>query len=95
VRGLQRFESMAQTIHVFQTPMSQGGRSWVVEARGEEREDGRWEGWLVFTPADGGTPMATGRETTQSSREALGYWAGGLAPIYLEGAFSRALRAAA
>jgi len=38
--------------------------------------------------------LTTERETTQPSREALLYWATGLEPIYLEGAFARAVRAA-
>ena len=49
----------------------------------------------MFVPADGSPPLATPRETTQSSRQALVYWAGGLAPIYLEGAFTRAVSRAA
>jgi hypothetical protein len=86
---------MAEPIHVFQTVGSHGGRQWTIEAWGEGREDGRWEGWLVFVPADGSPPLATPRETTQSNRQALEYWARGLAPIYLEGAFSRAVARAA
>jgi hypothetical protein len=86
---------MAECIHVFQTPIVQRGRAWTVEAWGEQREVGRWEAWLVFMPVDGGVPLGTSRETSQSSRAALEYWATGLEPIYLEGAFSRAIDAAA
>lgn len=86
---------MAELIHVFKTVVANGGREWTIEARGESREDGRWEGWLVFVPADGSPPLATPRETTQSNRQALEYWANGLEPIYLEGAFSRAVARAA
>lgn len=86
---------MAEAVHMYQTRISQGGRDWTVEAWGEGREDGRWEGWLAFVPADGSPPLATARETTQSNRQALEYWAAGLAPIYLEGAFTRAISRAA
>ena len=86
---------MAELIHVFQTPVALVGRSWTVEAWGQRQEDGRWEGWLVFVPADGSLPLATPRETTQSNRAALEYWARGLEPIYLEGAFARAVARAA
>jgi hypothetical protein len=86
---------MAQAIHTYQQLITHGGREWGVEAWGEAREDGRWEGWLVFVPADGSPPLATPRETTQSNREAVEYWATGLAPIYLEGAFTRAVARAA
>jgi len=49
----------------------------------------------VFAPADGSPPLATPRETTQSNRAALEYWARGLEPIYLEGALVRAVARAA
>jgi hypothetical protein len=94
-RRLQPSGGMSEAIHVFQTPIAHGTRSWTVQAWGEALDDGRWEGWLVFVPADGTLPLATARETTQASREALAYWAGGLAPTYLEGAFKRAIATAA
>ena len=82
-------------IHAYQTTVLQGAREWTVEAWGEGRADGSWEGWLVFVPHDGSLPLATPRETTQSTRQALTYWASGLEPIYLEGAFARAVARAA
>jgi hypothetical protein len=60
------------------------------EIWGDQRQDGRWEGWLRFIPPDGRGILSTGRETTQPNRNALVYWATGLEPIYLEGAFERA-----
>lgn len=58
---------------------------------GEPREDGTWQGWIEFHPASGAGPaLRTERETSQPSRGALVYWASGLEPIYLEGAFDRA-----
>jgi hypothetical protein len=50
-----------------------------------------WEAWLVFFPVAGGAPVASDRETTQSKREDVDYWASGIEPIYLEGALARAL----
>jgi hypothetical protein len=35
--------------------------------------------------------LTTGRETVQSSEDALGYWARGLEPVYLDGALARAI----
>jgi len=63
---------------------------------GQDRVDGTWEAWIEFHPLSPSkaTTLATGRETTQPNREALLYWATGLEPIYLEGAFTRAVRAA-
>jgi hypothetical protein len=64
---------------------------FIASAHGEERDDGTWEGWLEFSPAAGeGPTRRTGRETTQPNRDALRYWASGLEPLYLDGAFARA-----
>jgi hypothetical protein len=52
-----------------------------------------WEGWIEFL-GDNGLYLRTPRETTQPDRRALEYWASGLSPTYLEGAFARAERAA-
>jgi hypothetical protein len=64
---------------------------------GQDRNDGTWEAWIEFHPLPAtsrASVLATGRETTQPNREALLYWATGLEPIYIEGAFTRAMRAA-
>jgi hypothetical protein len=77
-------------IHTFTQPLrTPTGEVYTVAAHGQERSDGTWIGWLVFTPSQG-APLRTRRETTQASREGLAYWATGLEPVYLEGAFSRA-----
>ena len=68
-----------------------GGRLYDVLVYGEGRADGTWEGWLEFSPLTAGLPSRrTGRETTQPDRGALEYWATGLEPLYLAGAFERA-----
>lgn len=68
------------------------GTIYSVRIYGEEREDGTWEGWLEFHPEEPGRPaLRTGQETSQPNRDAVVYWASGLEPVYLEGAFSRAL----
>jgi len=67
------------------------GAEFVASACGEERGDGKWEGWIEFRPAaGGGDARRTARETTQPDRDALRYWASGLEPVYLQGAFDRA-----
>jgi hypothetical protein len=67
------------------------GERFVVRAYGERQSDGLWTAWLVFVPEDDRSPaLATERETGQSNRAALDLWAGGLEPVYLEGAFARA-----
>jgi D-alanyl-D-alanine carboxypeptidase len=82
--------SADELIHAFATQVADpSGRVYAVQARGGPRADGLWEGWLTFTAADGAM-LRTGRETTQSSRDALAYWAAGLEPVYLDGARARA-----
>jgi hypothetical protein len=51
-----------------------------------------WDGWLVFFPADGASPIAPpGPETTQSNMASLTDWAEVLSEVYLEGALDRAI----
>ena len=57
---------------------------------GTRRADGTWIGWLEFLPLAGGRVLRTGQETSQPNHNALEYWAGGLEPLYLEGALERA-----
>ena len=67
------------------------GHTYRARAAGRQRQDGTWIGWIEFTPrAGGGVPRRTDRETTQSSRLALRYWALGLDEVYLDGALRRA-----
>ncbi len=83
---------MAETLVEFQTRVqSPEGVSYNARACGAETPDGTWEGWLEFTPVDGGRPVHSARETTQPNRRDTEYWATGLSPIYLEGALQRAL----
>ena len=83
---------MAELIQTYvETVRDPRGVEYVAHVYGETRDDGTWEGWLEFAPAGGGAAlMRTGRETTQPDRDALAYWASGLEPVYLEGAFARA-----
>lgn len=53
---------------------------------------GTWAGILEFVPVAEGSAVRTDRETTQSNREFVTYWATGLEPIYFEGALERATR---
>jgi hypothetical protein len=59
-------------------------------ARGFEREDTLWEGFIEFESLDGTTSYHTLRETTQPNLSALVYWATGLSQVFLEGAIARA-----
>jgi hypothetical protein len=71
-----------------------GGQTYRPRVYGEPQPDGSWGGWIVFFPLVGGPAVATDRETTQSTLESLGVWAGGLTAVYLEGALVRALQLA-
>jgi hypothetical protein len=68
------------------------GVGYVVRAYGRARVDGTWEGWLEFESPRAADTLRTGQETTQSSRAGVVYWASGLEPIYLAGAYERARR---
>ena len=81
---------MAELIQTYTEVISDArGEEFTASAHGEERDDGTWEGWLEFRSASGGV-RRTERETTQPNLDALRYWASGLEPLYLDGAFARA-----
>jgi hypothetical protein len=89
--------SLADTVgepvlaHEYADPFrDDAGQLYVVRVYGQERADGTWIGWLTFVTPDGQTIRRTSRETTQSNREHLNYWAAGLQPSYIDGAFHRA-----
>jgi hypothetical protein len=83
---------MAELIHEHPTRVKgQDGTTYLVRIYAQERSDGTWEGWLEFHPTDERQPMLrTEQETSQPNRAAIEYWALGLEPIYLDGAFARA-----
>jgi hypothetical protein len=74
------------------------GLTFTARAVGRRREDGLCEGWLEFLPerltgaieVSDLASLQTYRETTQPNETDLRYWASGLTPVYLEGAFRRA-----
>jgi hypothetical protein len=72
------------------------GTAYCARTYADSRADGTWSGWIEFVPADGhGAVLSTEQETSQPDRKAVEYWAGGLEPVYLEGALRRALRVSA
>ncbi len=74
---------------------STAGVAYQPRVYGQARDDGTWEGWIEFIPLPEAVPtLRTDRETTQSTRAALAYWASGLEPVYYEGALARAQVAA-
>ena len=81
---------MAELIHETRsTIIARDGKSFRALVVGEQRPDGTWHGWIEFRGARGAV-LSTGAETLQISRGALEYWATGLEPSYVEGAFERA-----
>lgn len=67
------------------------GERYVARAYMSQQPGGLWEGWLVFFSLRTRAALATDRETTQSTREHVLYWATGLGETYLQGALERAL----
>jgi hypothetical protein len=66
------------------------GTTYLARVYGRARADGTWEGWIEFVAVGAAVVLRTDQETTQSSLEGVAYWASGLEPTYLEGAFARA-----
>jgi hypothetical protein len=83
---------MAELIHEHSTRVKgEDGTAYIVRIYARERPDGTWAGVLEFHPTDKRkSVLRTEQETSQPSRLAVEYWASGLEPIYLEGAFARA-----
>ena len=83
---------MSELIHEHPAHVKgEGGTTYIVRIYAQERTDGTWEGWLEFYPTDEGKQvLRTEQETSQPNRTAIQYWALGLEPIYLDGAFARA-----
>jgi hypothetical protein len=87
-RGL---EPRPERIHEYPDLVRHGdGTPYLVRVYGQPRSDGMWIGWLEFVAIGPPITRQTGRETTQSNRRGLVYWALGLQPRYLEGALARA-----
>ena len=83
---------MAEVLVQFQEPISAEGRFYVSRVCGRAAPDGDgWEGWIEFVPGDGSEVLRSRRETRQSSRDGLLYWATGLTQVYLEGSLERTL----
>jgi hypothetical protein len=84
---------MGVHIHTHSALVGREGKQYEASVYGAERSDGTWTGWLEFREVGGnGGLFRTGQETSQPSRRALEYWAGGLERIYLDGALIRAHR---
>ncbi len=84
---------MSELIHTHSARVrTTDGVEYVARIYGrEERPGGIWLGWLEFHPTNAGHPvLRTGTETSQPDFKALDYWAGGLQPLYLDGALHRA-----
>jgi hypothetical protein len=68
----------------------ENGRLYMPRAYALRRKDNTWEGWLEFVAVGSPEVLRTRPETTQKRREDVDFWASGLEPTYLEGAFERA-----
>jgi hypothetical protein len=80
-----------EQVHVYPWGLQTPEGAYVARAYADQQPGGLWEGWLAFFPVSAGEVLATDRETTQSKRSDVDYWASGLTATYLEGALRRAL----
>lgn len=84
---------MAEVLLALDFPAIDDSGTYRPRVVGRRAEDGMWEGWLEFEPADGAGDTLVGPvESRQPEREHLAYWATGLTPVYIEGALRRARR---
>lgn len=83
---------MAELIHQYKKRLRRDdGVEYTVQAWGERREDGSWDGWFEFHPLDDvHSVLQTGHEVSQPKRLDLTYWASRVEPGSLETAFERA-----
>lgn len=89
-RPESRGEVMAELVHQYADhKQTDNGSEYVVRVYGQERPDDSWEAWLEFAPVGEESTRRTDRETVQSTREAVSYWASGLESTYLETALRR------
>jgi hypothetical protein len=76
------------------TVISPDDDEYYVQVAGDQRSDGMWEAWLEFIPVDDGLePLRTNTETTQPTREDVLGWTETLTGVYIQGAFTRAVKA--
>lgn len=72
---------------------TEDGSEYYVQVAGEP-VGGVWEAWLEFVPLDDSLDvLMTRTETTQPTRDDVVRWATTLTPVFLQGAFARAVRA--
>lgn len=86
---------MAEVLRSFDDPVTDQLGTYHVRVVGRYAEDKMWEGWLEFDPihpkgAPKGATVVGPVESRQPEREHLAYWAGGLTPVFIEGALRRA-----
>jgi hypothetical protein len=82
---------MAEVLRSFDDPIADQLRTYHARVVGRHAEDRMWEGWLEFEPIDGKGETVIGPvESRQPEREHLAYWAGGLTPVFIQGALRRA-----
>lgn len=83
---------MTEVLMSYERPVTDSeGSTYRARACGRQRDDGSWEGWIEFVPADDSAVLRSERETTQPNRADTEYWATGLTPVYLEGSLRRTL----
>jgi hypothetical protein len=68
------------------------GKVYIARVCGRPAPDGGWEGWIEFVPGDGSPALRSRRETRQTERDDLVYWATGLTAVYCEGSLERTLK---
>ncbi|MEO8218434.1 MAG: hypothetical protein ABI718_15235 [Acidobacteriota bacterium] len=83
---------MAELIHQYSKPTEDPRRGrFMARVYAQQRSDKIWEAFFEFVSLNGDDLVyRTNRETEQSNREAVAYWAAGIESVYLSGALERA-----
>jgi hypothetical protein len=84
---------MEHRLQQFEAPVTgRDGETYTAYLHARSRPSNTWQGWLEFERLSDGQTFATPVETTQPTRDAVVFWAKGLASAHFEGALDRALR---
>lgn len=82
---------MQEIVRQFEEKFRDGDTRYEARVVAAPFKDTTWQGWIEFVPIGAGVVRRTDWETVQPSRDAVVYWAEGLEPLYLDGAFERTL----
>jgi hypothetical protein len=73
------------------TVRERAGGVYMVYVAARQRPDGRWEGMLEFRPRNGGDPVTSNAQTTQTTADDVFRWAAALSTAHIENSLTTAM----